>query len=106
MKEERDFAMILTIVNRGFADAVVDAALKAGAKGGTFLHAQGTTNEAIQKYFGISIMPEKDIVIIVTKKENKRAIMQQIAVEAGLSQPGHGISFSIPVDDVVGTGRL
>lgn len=104
--EEREFAMILTIVNRGFADAVVEAAQKAGAKGGTFLHAQGTTNEEIQKFFGISIMPEKEIVITVTTRDKKKEIMQQIAKEAGFSQPGRGISFSIPVDAVAGTTRL
>ena len=38
--------LILTIVNRGFADEVMTAAKKAGAFGGTVVNARGTgTND-------------------------------------------------------------
>ena len=39
---QREFELVITIVNRGFADKVMDAAKAAGATGGTVLYARGS----------------------------------------------------------------
>lgn len=102
MGEEREFDVILTVVNRGFADLVMDAAKGAGAHGGTVMYARGAGIHEAEKFFGISIQPEKEVVLILVKHGDKNAIMQAIAKEAGLNKEGRGLSFSMPVDDVVG----
>lgn len=102
MGAEREFDVILTIVNRGFADLVMDAAKGAGAHGGTVMYARGAGIHEAEKFFGISIQPEKEVVLILVKHEEKNTIMQAIAKEAGLNREGRGLSFSLPVDDVVG----
>lgn len=102
MDNEKKYELIITVVNRGFADLVMDAAKSAGATGGTILHARGTGIHEAEKFFGISIQPEKDVVLILTERDSKNPIMQAIKKEAGLDKAGRGISFSLPIDDVLG----
>ena len=99
-------SLIVTIVNRGFTDQVMDAASRAGARGGTVLHARGAGQEEAATFFGITIQPEKEVVMILVRRDQKQAVMQAIAKEAGLSAPGHGLSFSLPVDQVEGAARM
>lgn len=93
--------LIITIVNRGFSETVMDSAREAGAKGGTILHGRGTGAHH-QNIFGINIDPEKDIILIVALKSACVAIMEAIDAAAGLGTPGSGICFVLPVDNFVG----
>ncbi|WP_313371010.1 P-II family nitrogen regulator [Sedimentibacter sp.] len=98
----QEFDLIITIVNRGFDDVVMDAARSAGATGGTVLNARGTGVHEAEKFFGISIQPEKDVILILAKRKDKKQIMHAIRNEAGLNKEGRGLSFSMPVEDVCG----
>lgn len=94
--------VIFCIINSGFSDNVMDAAKAAGARGGTVIHARGTANLEAEKLFGIVIHPEKEIVMIIVRSELKDNVMHELYRSAGLSTPGQGIAFSLPVDSVVG----
>jgi nitrogen regulatory protein PII len=96
-----DFALIITVVQKGFADTVMEAARSAGAKGGTTIHARGTSTAETQKFLGLSIEPEKDLVMILADKERKSGIMKAINEKAGLDKEGNGLVFAVPVDDVL-----
>ena len=99
--------LILTIINRGFADLVMDAAKAAGASGGTVVHARGTGVHEAEKFFGIIVQPEKELVLILTEREKKNDIMTAICKHADLKVAGNGICFALPVDQVMGlTGPL
>lgn len=100
--EYQEFDLIITIVNRGFDDVVMEAARSAGATGGTVFNARGAGVHEAEKFFGISIQPEKDIILILVKSEYRKQIMHAIRNEAGLNKEGRGLSFSIPVEDVCG----
>ncbi len=102
MVDQSKYRLILTVVNRGFADDVMDAARAAGAQGGTVLYARGSGIHEMQKFFGITIEPEKEVVLTLVKAEEKDAIMKAICKGAGLLTAGRGITFSMPVDDVAG----
>ncbi len=106
LTSKEPYHLIITIVNSGFFDQVMDAAKKAGANGGTVVHARGLGSKEAQKYLGITIQPEKDLVLILTPKEQKRPIMESIMHEVGLNTAGTGICFSLPVDAAVGIGAL
>jgi len=99
---QHEYDLVLTIVSRGFADQVVEAARKAGAHGGTIFCARGTGIHEIAKFFSISIQPEKEIIINVIKHEHLDAIMNAIVAAAGLDTEGRGLTFSMPIDDIVG----
>ena len=47
-------SLIVCIINNGFSDLVMDAAVKCGAKGGTTFHARGTGNKDIEKFVEIN----------------------------------------------------
>ena len=96
------FELIICIINRGFSDMVMTAARGAGARGGTILHAKGTGTHEAEKFFGITIQPEKEVVLILVPKEIRNDVMTAVSATCGLNTEGSGISFSLPVDDVLG----
>lgn len=106
MTEKQCGALIVTIVNRGFSEEVVEASKEAGAGGGTIVHGLGSGSAADAKLFGVAIMPEKDIVLTVVAEEKKHGVMTAIHEKVGLNEKGKGIVFSLPVNDVVGTKNL
>ena len=105
-QEQIKNALIIAIVNRGYTDLVMEAALPAGARGGTVLHARGAGTEEASQFFGITIQPEKEMVMILVDQEKKIPVMQAITRGAGLNTEGHGIVFSLPVSDVMGVARM
>lgn len=101
MSGESKNILIITIVDKGNTDLVMDSAREAGATGGTVVKANGTGAE-IAKFFGVSISEEKEMVYIVAKREERDAIMHAIMDKAGVNTEAHGVVFSLPVDKVVG----
>ena len=97
-----EYEMIVCIVNTGFSDAVMDAARKYGARGGTVLHARGTANPEAESFFKITIQPEKEVVMILVPSEIKNDILHALYKDVGLNSPGQGIAFTLPVDAAVG----
>jgi nitrogen regulatory protein PII len=102
IQKNDNYEMIMAIVDDGYTDLVMAAAKKAGARGGTILTAHGTGNKDIEKFFGVVITPEKQIVMILVPKEIKDQVMTSIYAECGLNTKGQGIAFSIPASDVIG----
>lgn len=96
------YELIVAAVENGTADMVMTAARKANAGGGTVIHAKGTGTDFTSKFFGVSIATEKEIVLIVTSREDKPNIMRAIMSEAGIRSEAHTALFSLPVEDVVG----
>ncbi len=94
--------VIFCIVNSGYSEAVMDAAKKLGAKGGTVMTARGTAGKEAETFFHITIQPEKEIVMILVPKKIKEDVLNALYTEVGLDTAGQGIAFSVPVDGVVG----
>ena len=92
--------MILCIVNQGFEEKVITAADKVGITGGTFLSAHGLSKLDAEKFFGISIHPEKQLVIMVVPSSKKTDILNVLYDEVGINDEAQGIALSIPVDDM------
>lgn len=99
-KQNMTHELITAIVNRGYADDVMAAARKAGAKGGTVMTARGTANETDEKFFGMEIVPEKDMILILSEKEKISAILKEIESLPFLKEAGSGIVFTMPASDV------
>lgn len=102
MLEESKFELVITIINRGYFEIVKNAAKSAGARGGTLIHGLGIGGEDAAKFLGISIQPEKDIVLIVVNREDKQNIMSRIIEQAGILTESRGVCFSIPVESALG----
>ena len=93
--------LIVAIYEKGYTDLVMDAAREAGAAGGTTIRAKGTGAGA-EKFFGISLAEEKEIVLIVASNSNKKEIMKAIMQKAGIESKAHALVFSLPVTDTAG----
>ena len=87
-------------------DTVMDAARAAKAGGGTVIHAKGTGMELAKKYLGVSLVEEKEVILIVTKSREKNQIMKAIMEQAGLDSKERTIVFSLPVTSVAGIRML
>ena len=99
---ESEYTMIAAIVNQGFSGEVMKAARTAGAVGGSVLHSRGIGASDEVNSWGFNLQDEKEIVIIVTEKESKLAIMQAIGENCGLKSDAKGIVVAIPVEDALG----
>ena len=100
-KEERGaentmYHSITVIVDRGKAEDVIDAATKAGSKGGTIINARGSGIHETSKVFAIEIEPEKEIVLIISKSDKTEDIISSIKEELEIEKPGNELfSFRI-----------
>ena len=101
-----DHELIVVISQQGYTDVIMDAARGAGAYGGTIIHAKGTAGEMANKFMGVTIADEKEIVYIVSKSNEKNAIMKAIMENAGLNSKAKAICFSLPVTDTAGLRLL
>ena len=98
--------LIVVIINEGCSDMVMASARPAGATGGTVLAGKGTGSRESEKFLGISLASEKDVVLIVADKAKKANIMKAIMEHAGPGTPAAAICFSLPVTAVEGLRRI
>ncbi|HSH36741.1 P-II family nitrogen regulator [Schnuerera sp.] len=93
---------IIAIVERGKADKIVDKAKKAGAKGATIIYGRGTGESEVMKFLNINIEASKEIILVLSEEKKYKSIYDAI-IEAGrLKEPGTGIIFTLPVENLVG----
>ena len=99
----RAYELVVVITNKAYVETVMDAAYAAGAGGGTVVHARGAaSSEQADKFFGISLAPEREMIFIVLKSEIKNAVMKAISTTAGMQSAAKSVVFSIPVTSVAG----
>src|SRR5690625_2734430 len=91
---------IMVVVDKGNAESVMNAAKKAGSKGGTIINARGSGIHETTKLFAMDIEPEKEIVMILSEDKYTQAIVDGISDELEIDKPGNGIIF---VQDVLQT---
>jgi len=102
MTSDHSHDLIVSIVNFGFSDELMNTAREAGARGGTVINARGQAHAGAVKFFGVSVQDEKELILILTSRDKKVEIMQAICEKHGLNSNAKGIVFSLPVDNVIG----
>lgn len=98
MKEGNPHSLILVSMNQGYTDEVMDAARGAGARGGTVLRARWTGAEAVEKFMGISLQTEKEVLAIVCAEREKKAIMEAVEEKYGLRADAQATVISLPIE--------
>ncbi len=91
--EEVMYQAIYTIVEKGNAESVVEAAEKAGSRGGTIINGRGAGIHETSKLFAMEIEPQKEVVLIISEAESTDKIVQSIRDELKIDDPGKGIIF-------------
>ncbi len=94
--------LIVAIANYGYNTLVMRAAESAGAAGGTVLHGKGVGMKGAEQFLGVSLISEKEVILIVAKSEKKNAIMKSIMEQAGTGSKAGAIVFSLPVTATAG----
>lgn len=96
------FELIVTVINSGNSDMVMDAAKSAGCSGGTILKGRSAHSEEIKKVFGLNMPQEKEIITILASSEQKMPIMKAICNTVLQKTGEHATVFSLPVSDAKG----
>lgn len=100
--KDTKYELLVVISNQGYSEMIMDAAREVHAAGGTVIHARGTGTEKAEKFLGVTLVPEKEMIFIVVRKDQKNDIMRAIMDKAGLESKARSIVFSLPVTDTAG----
>ncbi len=103
-KEERItmYQSVFVIVDKGKAELAVDAATRAGATGATIIGARGSGIHETGTLFHMHVEPEKEIVLMVLKRETAQAVAAAVKDALAIEEPGNGILFVHDVSSVFG----
>ncbi len=99
MPDKNSYQMINVIVNKGYAEDAMAAARSAGAGGGTIVGGRGTAKEGDAKFFGVEIVPEKEMLIILTPNDKAAAVIDAIQKLDCFANSGSGIIFTASAQD-------
>lgn len=101
-ENKQNLELITCVVQRGKADKVAKAAIEAGAGGATIMFARGMGLRERLGLLGLAIVPEKEVIMIVSEKTCTDKIFDAIVHAAKLDTPGMGIAYVIPIRSVAG----
>lgn len=99
------YEMINIIVNKGYAEDAMAAARKAGAGGGTIINARGTAREGDAQFFGMNIVPEKEMLMILVPADKKTDIVKAVTDLPCFAEAGSGIVFCNEAKDFTLLGK-
>jgi nitrogen regulatory protein PII len=99
---DRARILIITVVKKGLGDTVIESSIKAGAEGATLIYGRGTGIHERKKIMGVSLEPEKEIVLSVVYRDQVDEIIKEITDSIDLEKPGAGIAFTLPIDKLLG----
>ncbi len=93
--------LIVAICAKGHTNDIMTAAREAGATGGSIIKAKGTAKAGTDKFFGMAISDEKEIIYIVSHRDVKSAIMKAIASYT-YDESAHPVVFALPITETAG----
>lgn len=96
------YNVIYTVIEKGLGEEVIETAIACGSKGGTIINGRGSGIHETCKMFSIEIEPEKEIVIIISKKDLTEPIVSGIREKLKIDEPGKGIIFVQEIDQIYG----
>lgn len=100
MEQGFNHSLIFVVLNQGYSDAVMDTAREMGASGGTVIRGRWAGAGATQKFAGISIQEEKEILMILSSDRTKDKIMSEINRIHGIKSSAQAMVFSVPTEHV------
>lgn len=100
--EDLMYNAVFVVVDKGNAEDVIDAATKAGSRGGTIFNARGSGIHETQKLFSMAIEPEKEVVMILSESNTTQDIVLSIKNNIDIDKPGKGIMFVLDVNKTYG----
>lgn len=93
---------IFTVVDKGMAEGVVNAAKAAGARGGTIINARGSGIHETEVLFAMPIEPERELVMIIVQADIAERVIESIREQIHLDEAGKGVMFVLDVRSATG----
>ncbi|MGB4290414.1 MAG: DUF1538 family protein [Dethiobacteria bacterium] len=102
-EDELQHNCIMAIVNRGFAESVVDAARLSGATGATIIHGRGTheDHKVLLPIIHVELHPEKEIVLLITGAHLSETIADNLLGDPLLAREGEIAVFIAPTTEAI-----
>lgn len=97
-----ELSLIIYVCNHGYAYEAMNEARKAGARGGTILHGRSSISTEKSKFFGITLHPEKDMLMIVCTSEQRDTLMKAMTDKFGVTTDARGLCFSMNITEAIG----
>lgn len=94
--------LITCVVQRGKADKICKAAMAVGAAGATVSYARGMGIRERLGLLGLAVVPEKEVIQIVSPADHVEAIFAALVKAGNLTTPGSGIAFVSDISHVAG----
>ena len=101
-----NLSLIVSIVRKGWGSTVLEASVDAGARGGTVLFGRGAGINEREKIFGVSIEPEKEILLTIVSASQVDTILDAIVRAGELNDTGRGIAFVLAVEKIAGVAHF
>ena len=101
------FKLLVVFVEDAKTTAIIEAAREAGATGCTVInHARGEGFEGHKSFFGLSLVSQTDVVLLLVERHLSRHILEEIGAVGEFDQkPGTGIAIQIDVEDAIGVSH-
>lgn len=96
------FDLIVVIVPKHRDEEVLEAAKLAGATGGTILHGRSVRSSECKQRFGVTIQPEKEIVLMIVAKDKTEGIVDALTKELKFDKPHQGTILVLDAFDTIG----
>ena len=94
-------SLILITCNQGTSGNVMETAKKAGARGGTVLRAHLSGAEELERSYGLTMTPEKEILMIIVPNDIRNAVMESVNHAHGLRSEAEAVICSLGIDQFV-----
>ena len=95
-------SLIIYICNHGYAYEAMNEARKAGARGGTILHGRSSISTEKSKFFGITLHPEKDMLMVICTDDQRDTLMKAMTDKYGVTTDARGLCFSMKISEAIG----
>lgn len=86
-----DVSLIQCVVQKGYADDIVQAAKLVGAQGATVFYARGMGVKERLGIFSVAIDTEKEVIEVIVSNEQADKVFEAMYLAGHLDTPGKGI---------------
>lgn len=99
---DKEFSLVVAIVNPRYSEEVIRISEENGASGGTVSFARGASIRTKASLLGVPIEPQKEVIYVVSPREIVPDLLGKLNKACRLSEKGSGLAFALPLDAVTG----
>ncbi|MBF0380367.1 MAG: P-II family nitrogen regulator [Magnetococcales bacterium] len=97
-----NFHIVIAIIKSEMTEKVIKVGKSVGAPGATVIPARGTGTKEAKTFFGINLDISRDVILFIVEERLIQTIQKEISQCCSLDNPGTGVTFSLPIANVIG----